>query len=188
MTVSALGMAAAKSVPGPTLSAGMFWVALLFAGTVGVSRTFIIEEEQGTGDLLRLWAQPSPVFWGKTFYNFGLILIVALIVLPLFALFLGVAIENWPLLICAILSGSITLSFAIGLCGAFVSRSNSRAALAGVISIPVLLPVVLLGVGALRIAFGEPGTAGWTSVYGLIGLGIAFAAIGPNLFAAIWKQ
>ena len=188
MTVSALGMAAARSTPSATLAAGMFWVALLFAAIVGVSRTFIIEEEQGTGDLLRLWANPEPVFWGKTLYNLMLIAVVALVVLPLYMLFVGVSVSQWALLLAALVSGCAALATAIGLCGALVSRSKSSAALAGVISIPVLLPVVLLGVGALRIAFGEIGSQGWTSVAGLAGLALAFAAVGPYLYAAVWKQ
>ncbi|MDQ2985942.1 MAG: heme exporter protein CcmB [Armatimonadota bacterium] len=188
MTVSALGMAAAKSPPTPTLAAGMLWVALLFAGVVGVARTFIVEEEQGTGDLLRLWARPEPVFWGKTFYNLGLILVVALVVLPLFVLFVGVSIASVGLLLAGLLSGCAALATAIGFCGSLVARSNSRSALAGVISVPVLLPVVLLGVGALRVAFGDPSSLGWTSVLGLAGLATAFAAAGPYLYAAVWKQ
>lgn len=188
MTVSALGMAAAKSPPTPTLAAGMLWVALLFAAIVGVARTFIIEDEQGTGDLLRLWARPEPVFWGKTIYNLALIGIVAMVVLPLFILFVGVAIENMALLLAGLVAGCAALATAIGFCGSLVSRSKSKGALAGVISIPVLLPVVLLGVGALREAFGDPGSLGWTSVLGLAGLATAFAATGPYLYAAVWKQ
>jgi heme exporter protein B len=188
MTVSALGMAAAKSPPTPTLAAGMLWVALLFAATMGVARTFITEEEQGTGDLLRLWANPSPVFWGKTFYNFGLITLVAMVVLPLFVLFVGVPIVDFIMLIIGLAAGCVALAVAIGFCGALVSRSKSRATLAGVISIPVLLPVVLLGVGALRVAFGDQSSLGWTSIIGLAGLATAFAAAGPYLYAAVWKQ
>lgn len=188
MTVSALGMAAAKSPPTPTLAAGMLWVALLFAGIVGVSRTFMGEEEQETGDLLRLWAKPEPVFWGKTLYNLVLIGIVAAVVLPLFVLFVGVSIVDFGLLAVGLVAGCAALGTAIGFCGALVSRSKSRAALAGVISIPVLLPVVLLGVGCLRVAFGEVGSLGWTSVLGLAGLATAFAAAGPYLYAAVWKQ
>ena len=188
MTVSALGMAAAKSPPTPTLAAGMLWVALLFAGVVGVARTFLIEEEQGTGDLLRLWARPEPVFWGKTLYNLALICIVALVVVPMFALFVGIQIVDYPLLFCGLIAGCAALAAAIGFCGSLVARSKSRGALAGVISIPVLLPVVVLGVGALRESFGDPGTLGWTSVLGLAGLATAFAAAGPYLYAAVWKQ
>lgn len=188
MTVSALGMTSARSGPGPALSAGMFWAAMLFAAVTGVARTFIVEEEQGTSDLLRLWAKPEPVFWGKTLYNLALILVVAAVVLPLFLLLLTISIQDWPLLLCSLVAGSAALATAIGLCGALVARSQSRAALAGVISIPVLLPVVMLGVGALRIAFGDVGEQGWTSVAGLVGLATAFAATGPYLYAAIWKQ
>ncbi|MEO7453856.1 MAG: heme exporter protein CcmB [Fimbriimonadales bacterium] len=188
MTVSALGIAAAKSPPTPTLAAGMLWVALLFAAVVGVARTFLIEEEQGTGDLLRLWANPSPVFWGKTFYNLALIALVAIVVMPLFALFVGVQVVDFGMLFAGLGAGCAALGVAIGFCGSLVSRSKSQAALAGVISIPVLLPVVLLGVGALRVAFGDPSSLGWTSILGLAGLATAFAAAGPHLYAAVWKQ
>jgi heme exporter protein B len=166
----------------------MLWVALLFAGVVGVARTFLIEEEQGTGDLLRLWARPEPVFWGKTLYNLALICIVALVVVPMFALFVGIQIVDYALLFGGLISGCAALAAAIGFCGSLVARSKSRGALAGVISIPVLLPVVVLGVGALRESFGDPGTLGWTSVLGLAGLATAFAAAGPYLYAAVWKQ
>jgi heme exporter protein B len=188
MTMSALGIAAARVEPEPALAAGMFWVALLFAAIVGVARTFVIEEEQGTGDLLRLWADPHSVFWGKTLFNLALILVVALVVLPLFILFVGVSVTQPGLLVAALAAGTAALATAIGLCGALVSRSKSRAALAGVISVPVLLPVVLIGVGALRVAFGDAGSGGWTAVAGLAGLATAFAAAGPYLYAAVWKQ
>jgi ABC-type transport system involved in cytochrome c biogenesis permease component len=92
------------------------------------------------------------------------------------------------MLIIGLAAGCVALAVAIGFCGALVSRSKSRATLAGVISIPVLLPVVLLGVGALRVAFGDQSSLGWTSIIGLAGLATAFAAAGPYLYAAVWKQ
>ncbi|HET6645186.1 MAG TPA: heme exporter protein CcmB [Fimbriimonadales bacterium] len=188
MTVTALGVAAARTSPTPSLAAGMLWAALLFAAITGLVRTFVTEEDQGTGDLLRLWAKPGAVFWGKFLYNGALIVLVAAIVAPLFALFVGVSPHDWALAVAAIFVGCVALAAAISLCGALVARAEGHGALAGVISIPVLLPVVFLGVGALRIAFGEPGTSGWVSVAGLVGLGAAFVAAGPYLFAAVWKQ
>ncbi|MBA3726679.1 MAG: heme exporter protein CcmB [Armatimonadetes bacterium] len=187
MTVAALGMASARTAPEPTLAAGMLWIALLFAAITGLARTFILEEEQGTGDLLRLWAKPGPVFWGKLLYNFVLVLFVAVLVVPLFSLFVGIRPVNLPLALAGVVTGSAGLAAAISVCGAFVSRSSSRGALAGVISIPVLLPVIFLGVGAMRIAFGDAGTSGWISVAGLAGIAMAFFALGPYLFAAVWN-
>ena len=188
MTVTALGFASARGNPGPTLAAGMLWVAMLFAAITGLARTFILEEEQGTGDLLRLWGKPGPVFWGKLLYNLLLLVIVAAVVVPLFTLFVGAEVSDPGLLLAGLASGCAALAAAISMCGALVCRSSSRAVLSGVISVPVLLPVVLLGIGALRIAFGDAGSEGWESVAGLAGLAVAFGAAGPYLFAAVWKQ
>lgn len=188
MTTTAMGVASARSSLSPSMAAGMFWVALLFAGITGLARTFVLEEEQGTGDLLRLWSAPEPVFLGKLIYNFLLLLAVSAVVAPLFVLFTGIEIEKLGLMAIALLAGCAALASGVSLCGALVARSKSRGALAGVISIPVLLPVVLIGVGATRIAFGDPGTSGLISVFGLAGLAISFAASGPLLYAAVWKQ
>jgi heme exporter protein B len=188
MTVTALGVASARGNPTPTLAAGMLWVALLFAAITGLSRTFILEEEQGTGDLLRTWSQPGPVFWGKSLYNFLLLIVVAAVVIPMFVLFLGVRVVDFGLMLSALVFGCAALTAAISLCGALASRSSSRGALAGVISIPVLIPVVMIGVGAIRVAFGDAGSEGWSSVAGLAGIALVFGSAGPYLFAAVWRQ
>ncbi|MCH8275596.1 MAG: heme exporter protein CcmB [Armatimonadetes bacterium] len=188
MAVTAIGLASASTEPSPALAAGMFWVALLFAAVTGLARTFLLEEEQGTGDLLRLWAKPGPVFWGKLIYNFVLILVVSVILVPLFVLFVGVSVANWGLLVVALLAGCAALSSGISVCGALAARARGRSVLTGVLSIPVLFSVVLLGVGAVSVAFGALVAGGWPSVAGLAGISLVFLAAGPYLFAGVWKQ
>jgi len=188
LTVAAIGIAAARTSPSPTLASAMLWVALLFAAITGLARTFIVEEEQGTGDLLRLVAEPGPVYFGKLLFNFLLLLLVSAILVPLFVLFVGVGIALPGLFLVGLSCGCACLSASISICGALVSRASGRAALAGVISIPVLLPAVMLGVGVTRIAFGDPGSSGTMSAVGLAGLAVAFCSVGPYLYAAVWKQ
>jgi len=50
-----------------SLAAGLFWVTLLFTAAVALPRAFVIEEEQGTGDLLRLMARPEAVFGARRY-------------------------------------------------------------------------------------------------------------------------
>jgi heme exporter protein B len=188
MSVTALGLASAREQPSPAVLAGLLWVALLFAAITGLSRTFLLEEEQGTGDLLRLWAKPSPVFWGKLCFNFLLLLVVEVVTVPMFALFADAFPSDTLLFCCALVAGSLGLASGISVCGALASRASGKGTLVGVISIPILLPIVALGIGALRIAFGDGGSFGWTGVAGLAGLAIAFMSVGPYLFAATWKQ
>lgn len=187
-SVTAIGLAAARGEPSPTLAAGMFWVALLFAAVSGLLRTFLLEEETGTADLLRLWANPSPVFWGKFFFNLLLQIAVCLLITPLFILFVGSTITDWPLLIATLLIGSIALTAAVSICGAIACRAQGKAMVAGVISLPVLFPVLLMGISALRVALGAPVSGGWQALAGCAGLALVFCAVGPYLYAAIWKQ
>lgn len=186
--VTALGIASINTEPSPSLSAGLLWVTLLFACVVGLARTFLLEEEHGTGDLLRLLARPGPVFWGKAIFNLVLLVAVALVIVPAFVMFVNVNVASVPLLVAGSLCGSAGLAAVVSMCGALASRAQSRGLLAGVISLPLLLPVLAAGTSALRGAFGDPPEESWRAVLSLCGMAVAFFAIGPYLYAAIWKQ
>ncbi|MCW5947042.1 MAG: heme exporter protein CcmB [Fimbriimonadales bacterium] len=186
--VTALGLASVRGEPSPSLAAGLLWVAMLFACVVGLARTFLAEEEQGTGDLLRLIANPGPVFWGKAIFNFLLIVAVAGLVVPLFVLFVRVQVADVGLLVCGTLCGCAGLAAVLSMCGALASRATGRGLLTGVISLPLLLPVLAAGITALRGAFGDSVSESWGAVASLAGMAAAFFAIGPYLYAAVWKQ
>lgn len=188
VTVAALSIGTAKISLSPTVSAALLIVALLFAAITGLARTFVLEEESGTGDLLRLLARPEPVFIGKLVYNLLLLWTLALLLATAYVFFSGIPVMDIALFAAGLAAASAALAAAVSFCGAIVAGARSHAALAGVISVPILLPVVLIAVGALRIAFGEPGESGWTSVLGLLGLAVGFSAVGPHLYAATWKR
>ncbi len=186
--VTALGIASIRGEPSPSLAAGLLWVALLFACVVGLARTFLSEEEQGTADLLRLLANPGPVFWGKAVFNMLLLIAVALFVVPLFVLFVKVEVVAPFLLISGVLCGCAGLAAVVSMCGALASRAQGRGLLMGVISLPLLLPVLAAGITALRGAFGDPSAESWSAVASLGGMAVAFSSLGPYLYAAVWKQ
>jgi heme exporter protein B len=172
-----------------SLSSGLLWVTLLFTAAVALPRAFVAEEEQGTADLLRLIARPEAVFWGKALYNLGLMLLTGAVLSVLFFVLVGSNITN-PLLYAICLLGSCAaLAGTVTLCGALVAQAAGRGALAAAISIPLLLPLVALGVAGMRVALGEPGLgSGEEAAFGLVCYGVASMTIGPVLFAAVWKS
>lgn len=192
VTVVAVSLATSGNSISPTFAAGLVWVALLFAGAVALPRSFTLEEEQQTGDLLRLMARPHAVFWGKALYNLGLMILVALVLSGLFLVLVSVKAdrptEAW-LFVLSLLGASAALSGAVTLCGALVAQAANRATLAGTISLPLLLPVLFLGVTSTKAALGD-GTLehGLVATAGLLSYGVASMALGPYLFAAIWKS
>ena len=87
---------------------------------------------------------------------------------------------------CAAYAGTVTL------CGALVAHASNRTALAGVLAVPLLLPLSFMSVSALRVALGTTPvfdtTKGMIAGFGLLTYGLATLAVGPYMFKAVWKS
>jgi len=188
VAVVAIALAAFGRTPDPTVAAGLLWVTLVFSSVLALPRSFIVEEETGTADLLRLVARPHAVFWGKALFNLLQMLVTAALLSTLFLLLTSLPVTQSELLIASLFGGCAALAFAVTLCGALVAQAANRAALAGAIGVPLLLPLVLIAIGATRVSFGA-GTmeGGLTSAIGLYGYALLMGSATPFLFAAVWK-
>jgi len=72
---------------------GMFWIALVFAFTLGLNKTFAAEKDQDCMQGLMLSPiDLSGLYLGKTIGNVIMSLVVAFITLPIFAVFFKVSI------------------------------------------------------------------------------------------------
>jgi heme exporter protein B len=171
------------------IASGLLWVSVLFSSIVSLPRTFVTEEEQGTGDLLRMWARPHAVYWGKALFNMAQLAAMAVLLSFLYLGFTSLELKIVWLYWVTLLGGCAALAGAVTLTGAIVARAANRASLAGAIAVPILLPIMAAGVGGMRAAFGSGfAESGATSALGLLGYAAATLAIGPWLFAAIWKS
>lgn len=170
-------------------AAGMLWAALLFAGVGTLTRAFVAEEEQGTGDLLRMWARPHAVYWGKAIFALLQMGLTALVVSVLFLMLTGVAVSNYLLLALTILGGSAALAGMVTLVSAMISRGSNRSTLGGVVVMPLMVPLVALGVSGVRTAIeGSTMSSGWTSCLGVWEYTVAVLALAPFQFASIWGE
>lgn len=188
-TVFALAFTFFGKSPTADVGAGLLWVALLFAGVGTLTRLFVAEDESGTGDLLRLWSRPEAVFWGKLAFAFIQMLITSTMVTIVFIVLTGLSIANYFLLVVNILFGSVALASVVTLVSALISRGSNKGTLATVVALPILLPLIALGVSASRGAF-DP-LVFETGVRGAIGVGlygILVISMAPLLFASIWRE
>jgi heme exporter protein B len=175
----------------PMVAAGLFWVTLLFSSMISLPRAFTVEEELGTGDLLRLVARPHAVFWGKMLFNLVLLTVTAAALATLFLVLVGVQVSNISMFMMALIGSCLTLAGTVTLSGAIVAQAANRGSLAGAISLPLLLPITMLGVIGLAASLGQSsGLAvnGTSATLGLICYGVLSVAVGPYLFAVIWKS
>jgi heme exporter protein CcmB len=115
---------------------GMLWVTIAFAGTIGVGRAFDRERENDTMRALLLSPVPRlAVFLGKAVATTVMVLAVAVVCVPLLALFLNAPLFDYPAM--------LTLSVVLGALGFSVIGSVFAATLLKVRSRDVLLPVIL---------------------------------------------
>jgi heme exporter protein B len=133
---------------------GILWVAVTFAGTLGLSRAFDRERENDT--MRGLLLSPSSrlaVFLGKTLGVVALMLIVEAVVLPMVAFLFGAPLfrDPLPLVLIFVLA---TLGFALvgSVFAAMLLRVRSRDVLLPVVLYPILVPLLIAatkGTGAL---------------------------------------
>jgi heme exporter protein B len=173
----------------PQVASSLLWTIVLFSSLLSLPRAFVLEEETGTLDLLRLTARPHSIFWGKALFNLGQTLGIAVAASLLFIAFTGTHVPRPDLFAGALLGGTASISAAVTLCSAIAAQAANRGTLAAAIAVPLLLPILQMGVSAMRAAFGAGLISGGvTSVIGLIGYAIATMAVSPYIYAAIWKS
>lgn len=148
MTVASFSLAG--HAPGAEVHASLLWILLFFAAMAGLSRTFVVEEERGTAMALRLTAEASQVFVGKLLFNLALLGLLDLVLIPLFQVLLPIREANWGLLLLGLGLGSVALAAAATLTAAIVAQAGVKGALFTVLSFPILIPVLVAGVGTTR--------------------------------------
>ena len=91
-----------------TLAPGVLWVAITFAGMLGLSRSFILERDRGVLDgLLLAPVDRSAIYFGKMIGNVIFISLVEIIILPFFIVLFNQAITILPALVGIVILGTI---------------------------------------------------------------------------------
>ena len=171
------------------IQASMLWIVLLFAALAGLSRGFVSETESGTVLALRLAAPPTSVYLGKFLFNLLLLGVLDLILIPLFQILLPVASANWGLLMIGLVLGSIGLAASTTLIAAIVAQAGVKGTLFTVLAFPVLVPVLVAGIGATRKAFAsEPVAAAMPEIQLLVSYAGVMLAASLLLFDHVWKD
>jgi len=132
---------------GPGTIAGILWVAVLFSGTVALSRTFDRERE---GEAIRsLLLSPVPrsaIYAGKVAATSCIMFVVEVIVTPLVGVFFGAPVaEHAAWLALQLFLGTVGFAAAGVVFSAALLRSRSRDALLGALLFPVVVPVLMAG-------------------------------------------
>ena len=125
---------------------GLLWAALVFTAILGLTRAFAAEREQRVLDGLVLAPCDRSAIWlGKAIAVVAFLALAEIVALPAFALFFEPV--GWELVAAVALAN---LGFAVvgTLLAAVAAASRARELLLPLLFLPLVIPVVVGGVGA----------------------------------------
>jgi heme exporter protein CcmB len=169
------------------MAPGFVWIAVVFAGTLGLSRAFDRERESSTMRGLLLSPMPrAAIFLGKSFSVTVMVVMVQVVVVPLVWFFFDAPLFRSPLeLVVTLLLGAFGFSVVGSVFAAMLLKTSSRDVLLPVILYPILVPLFIAAIKAtIALMEGASGDA-WFWVRFLLVYDTVFVAVALWTFESL---
>jgi heme exporter protein B len=165
-------------------AAGILWIAIAFAGTLALGRTF--EREQSNQTLQALLQAPierAAIYAGKLLGLLALLVIVEVVVVPLVALFFQAKLVTMGIHVAGLVLAGTMGFLAVGtLFSAMLVRTRSRDVLLPVLLYPMTVPALIAGVRGTAALMQQ--TPDWAMARGWMAMLLFFNAVFLTL--ALW--
>jgi heme exporter protein B len=167
------------------MAPALLWLAFLFTGTLGLAQLF--EGERGNHCLEALLLSPmdrGAFFLAKTCFNFVLMVLVEIVVIPLFWILFN--LSSWdvvPYLFFVTLMGTVGFCVLGTLLSAATLNARGRELLLPLVLFPLMIPVILATIRCMEAILrnGELGSAvPWLRL--LVGFDVIFLTVGLLIF------
>lgn len=155
---------------------GVLWVAFIFAGTLGLNRSFAIENQDGRLQGIMLTpADRSAVYFGKMISNLVFLSIMEAFILPVFMIFFNVDIFRvlGPLLFVVFL-GSLGFCVLGTLLSSMASNLKAREIMLPILLYPLSIPIII---GSVKMTSALLAGKSLSDVTNWIGLTLCFVII-----------
>lgn len=128
---------------------GVLWIAITFAGVLGLNRSFILEQDRGSLEgLLLAPVDRSAIYFGKLIGNLLFIFVVELLLLPLMTVLFNVWLLS-PALLLVLALGTVGYAAVGTLFAALSINTRAREVMLPILLFPVMIPVFVAGVQAV---------------------------------------
>ena len=127
---------------------GVLWVAIVFGGVLGLTRSFALERDRG--NLHGLMLAPvgrDTIFFGKMLANFLFMLLVEAAVLPVFAVLFNLSPAVFELATAAVLA-TLGITTVGTVFSAMAANTRAREVMLPLLFFPVVVPVIVAAVEA----------------------------------------
>lgn len=166
---------------------GLFWVTVLLAALLAVSRSFAIEDEHGARDGLRLSGiDPAAIFLGKALaIGVELLVLEALLAAGMVVLF-DVQLGSIGPLVLATVAATVGVVSTSTLYGVLAAGTRVQETLVPLLVLPVVSPVLLGATRAWEASIDHAPSDAWPwigllVIFAVLYSGIGMVAFGPLL-------
>lgn len=172
-----------------SITSGILWVTITFAGTLGLNRSMAMEKDRGCLDgLLLAPVDRTAIYFGKSIANWFFMIIVAAILLPVYSLLYNTNLFSWGLIL-VILLGSEGYVAVGTLLSSMTVQARTRDILLPILLFPVIIPVLIAAVKASGgFLQGSTFTDLSTWIYMLLAYDVIFTSVAFMVFDAIVEE
>jgi heme exporter protein B len=157
-----------------SMAPGVIWVAALLACMLSLARLFAEDWQDGTLESLLLSAHPLPVLvLAKVAAHWCSSVLGLVLVSPLLALQFDLSLDATGVLVASLLLGTPVLSLVGALGAALTVGLKGAGILMSLLTLPLLVPVLIFGAGAVQAHQAD------------LGVGAHFSLLGAMLLLAL---
>lgn len=176
-----------KILNNPTWNA-LFWVIMLFVSVNAIAKSFIAETK-GRNLFYHALAKPQQLLVSKLIYNGVLNVFLCLVCLTVYSVLMGNPVSYFYLYILAVVLGSIGFAFTFTMLSAISAKSGNGNLLMPVLSLPVIIPLLLILTKACKRAMdGIDATMIYKDLLVLLVFNVLIGLLAWFLFPSVWKE
>jgi heme exporter protein B len=184
------GMSFDLRVPRPEMVVpGILWVIVLFAGVVGLNRSFGAEVDRGTlAGLLLTPVDRSAIFFGKFLANLIFMLLMEILLLPVLLIMFDVNLFQFWILV-GLLLGTVGYAIVGTFFAALTASVRARETMLPILLLPVIVPVFMAGISLTAGVIDERSMSGlWRWLIMLVVYDLIFLVVSYLVFDVIWEN
>ena len=173
------------------VAAGLLWMAIFFAGTLALERSFANERDAGCWRTLMLYpVAPSVLFLAKMAVNFVSLVVLEIVIIPVFTVMTDVPLLARPAAIALVaLLGNIGFAAVGTLLSAITADLRNRGGLLALLLLPLVTPVILGSAQATSLMLAEPIDQPWWQWIQLLAVfAIVFTGVGALVFEFVMED
>jgi len=170
-------------------TAGLYWIAILFAGLLAIQRAFAVEAADGNRDALRMAGlEPAGIFLGKVAAISAELLALEALLGVGVAILYGTTFRTWGMVLLTCLVATLGLAAAGSLYGVLAAGLRVRETLLPLLLLPVVAPVLIGATRAFEAALSGVASDGWPWVGLLSSFALVYLAFGVLAFGPLLEE